>query len=201
MQGRSVVCLGRYLSIFDVDTAPFIALCVTDLWAMITAVDVNYRDNGSARAAAVVFEHFSDAVPYSAYTADIPQVEAYIPGQFFRRELPCIIAVLEIIREAVSIIIVDGYVMLGDRPGLGFHVWQQLRQEKAVIGVAKSPYTDSNALTVIRGSGKNPLYVTSVGIEPAIAAGWVRRMEGKYRIPTLLKYADSLSKRTVKRND
>ncbi len=167
---------------------------------MIAAIDVDYRDNGSAQAAAVVFEHFSDTAPYSTYITDIPQVEAYVPGQFFRRELPCIIAVFEVIREAVSTIVIDGYVMLGESPGLGFCLWQQLKQEKAVIGVAKSPYMHSNAVTVIRGSSKNPLYVTSAGMEPAIAAGRIRRMQGKYRIPTLLKHVDSLSKRIAEQN-
>jgi deoxyribonuclease V len=164
------------------------------LGEMIAAIDADYRDNGSARAAAVVFEHFSDAVPYAVYTKDIPQVEAYGPGQFYKRELPCILAAIEMIQDPVSIVIIDGYVSLGKRPGLGLRLWQELRQEIAVIGVAKSPFAGSLPVEVIRGRSRNPLYITSVGIDPAVAAKEIRKMHGPYRIPTLLKHADALSR-------
>jgi deoxyribonuclease V len=161
---------------------------------MIAAIDVAYRDRGSARAAAVVFEHFSDRVARAEYTVDISQVEAYVPGSFFRRELPCIMAVIEMIQEPISTVIIDGYVTLGRRPGLGFHLWQQLGQRIAVIGVAKSPFAGSRPVAVIRGLSRNPIYVTSAGIRTALAAKKIREMHGDYRIPTLLKHVDALSR-------
>lgn len=163
-------------------------------WTMIAATDVHYRHDGSAQAAAVVFESFSDAVAYAVYTKDIPQVKAYVPGQFFRRELPCIMAVLDMIQEPVSIVIIDGYVSLGKRPGLGFRLWQELGQEIAVIGVAKSPFAGSMPVEVIRGRSRKPLYITSAGRDTAVAAEEIRWMHGPYRVPTLLKHADALSR-------
>jgi deoxyribonuclease V len=46
----------------------------------------------------------------------------------------------------------------------------------------------------MRGKSKNPLYVTAVGIDQRLAASYIARMHGKYRIPTLLKTADRISK-------
>ncbi len=40
-------------------------------------------------------------------------VEEYIAGQFYRRELPCIMAILRIIEEKIHTVIIDGYVDLG----------------------------------------------------------------------------------------
>jgi len=167
---------------------------------MIAAIDVTYRESGSARAAAVVFEQFSDTIPHAVYTADIPQVEAYVPGAFFRRELPCIMAVFEMVQEPVSTVIIDGYVTIGKRPGLGFHLWRQLGRRIAVIGVAKSHFAGSRPVAVIRGFSSNPVYVTAAGMEMAVAAEKIRRMHGEYRIPTLLKRADALSRGAAKEN-
>jgi len=161
---------------------------------MIAAIDVAYWDRDSARAAAVVFEYFSDRVARAEYTADIPQVGAYVPGSFFRRELPCIMAVIEMIHEPISTVIIDGYVTLGTRPGLGFHLWHQLGRRIAVIGVAKSPFAGSRPVVVIRGTSRNPIYVTSAGMKPALAAKKIREMHGDFRIPTLLKHVDALSR-------
>jgi len=104
---------------------------------MITAIDVNYKDDGSAVVGAVVFSDYSDSTAYRTYLSEILVVEEYKAGQFYRRELPCIMAILRIIEEKIHTVIIDGYVDIGERPGLGRHLWKVLDFKKEVIGVAK----------------------------------------------------------------
>jgi deoxyribonuclease V len=73
-------------------------------------------------------------------------------------------------------------------------VYAQLNGRVAVVGVAKKAFTGAFAKKVLRGSSLRPLYVTSVGMQPAQAADLVKRMHGHFRIPTLLKRADALAK-------
>ena len=161
---------------------------------MIAAVDVHYRDDDFATAGAIVFSSLRDSQGYRAYIRNIPKVESYIPGEFYKRELPCLIAVLGMIEEEIDTVIIDGYVDLGENPGLGRHLWRALACKKKVIGVAKKYFKGSDAIKVFRGNSHQPLYVTSVGIEQTAAADLIKSMHGKYRLPTLLKQADSLSR-------
>ena len=162
---------------------------------MIAAIDILYRDDASANAGAVIFTGFSDTKAYRTYTKDIPRVEDYVPGQFYRRELPCIMAIYEMIEEKIDILIIDGYVNLGEKPGLGMHLWKVLGGKKKVIGVAKKHFMGSNAVRVFRGNSRQPLYITAAGMETSQAADLITKMHGKYRLPDLLKQADSLSRR------
>ena len=92
---------------------------------MIAALDVRYDEDAlTGEGAAVVFERWDNAVPLAEYTAAFNGVEPYVSGQFFKRELPCLLAVLEKVREPVDHIIVDGFVSLGNKPGLGLHLWK-----------------------------------------------------------------------------
>jgi deoxyribonuclease V len=166
---------------------------------MIAAIDVQYDENGSATAAAVVFVDYSDSKVHQIYTCHIPGTEDYVPGQFYKRELPCIIAVLVMMKEDIDTIIVDGYVDLGEKPGLGRHLCEALDCNKKIIGVAKTSYRGSDAVKVFRGKSRQPLYITSAGIEPSVAAGLIKNMHGKNRIPTLLKLADSLCRLSDKK--
>ncbi len=162
---------------------------------MIAALDVHYDDARSrATGAALLFEDWEAAAPTAEYIEEVEKVQPYVPGEFFRRELPCLLALLARIREPVDLLIIDGYVRLGDRPGLGQILWERLSKEKAVIGVAKSRFEGAAAVEVIRGDSKTPLFVTAVGIDPAEAASSIRRMHGPYRIPTLLKRVDQLAR-------
>ena len=161
---------------------------------MIAAVDVYYRDDATAMAGAVVFPGFADSAAYRTYTLSISVVENYVPGQFYRRELPCILAILKIIEEEIDIMIVDGYVNLGKNPGLGQHLYNILDEKKKVIGIAKKHFRGSDALKVFRGGSMRPLYITAAGIEPSMAAKLIAQMHGKHKLPTLLRQADSLSR-------
>lgn len=63
---------------------------------MITAFDVHYLEDGRASATAVLFYDYSDSEPEAVYTKFLTAVAAdYIPGELYRRELPCILTLLK----------------------------------------------------------------------------------------------------------
>jgi deoxyribonuclease V len=161
---------------------------------MIAAVDAHYCDDGGATAAAVVFADFSDPRAHSTYVTRIPRVDRYVSGEFYRREMPCIMAILAEIEEDIDTVIVDGYVMLGDRPGLGLYLWEALGGRKTVIGVAKTAFRGASPVEARRPGSRRPLYITAVGIDPTAAAQLILKMHGKHRLPTLLRLADSLTR-------
>lgn len=163
---------------------------------MLACVDVFYRDD-CATAACILFRSWTDSAPCASARVTISPVAPYTPGQFFRRELPCILAVLDQVSEPVDLVVIDGYVWLDgrDTPGLGAHLYRALSSKTPVVGIAKNPYTGaSQATPVLRGRSRRPLFVTAVGIDQRVAADHVAEMHGASRIPTLLKLADRLSK-------
>ncbi len=160
----------------------------------IAAFDVYYLKDGRASAAAVLFSDFGDSLPAAEYHRMIARCSAYVPGAFYRRELPAILALMEKITAPLDTLIVDGYVMLGSRPGLGRHLFDALENKIPVIGVAKSLFEDSAAHEVYRGGSQRPLYVTAAGIDALEAAESIRRMHGPHRIPTLLRHVDRLAR-------
>jgi deoxyribonuclease V len=132
------------------------------------------------------------------YLAQSPVVgvHAYQPGQFFRRELPCLLAVLREL-PPVAVVVVDGYVWLDgvSVAGLGAHLYQALAGKVAVVGVAKTKFGGpGGAVEVVRGRSTRPLFITAVGMDAQRAAEHVRSMHGPDRIPTLLKRVDSLAR-------
>ena len=167
---------------------------------MIAAFDVHYLEDGCASAAAVLFLDYRDAEPAATFIKFIPGAAEYIPGEFYRRELPCILMLLQQIKEAPDEIIVDGYVMLGNRPGLGQHLFKSLDGRIPVVGVAKSMFEGSSAAEVFRGGSIHPLYVTSAGVDLQKASERIRTMHGAHRIPTLLKRVDLLARGKAQQN-
>jgi deoxyribonuclease V len=162
---------------------------------MKACVDVDYHGD-DAVAACVQFHAWTDKVSVGQHVVHIRGVEEYIPGQFFRRELPCLLAVLGRVTESLELVVVDGYVWLGDddRPGLGAHLYEALDRRIAVVGVAKTRFAGArSAVEVVRGeSATRPLFVTTAGFEVATAARCVSLMHGKHRIPTLMRQVDRL---------
>jgi deoxyribonuclease V len=161
---------------------------------MIAAVDVDYRDQ-EAVAACVLFGQWTDAVPAGEVVERITRVEPYQPGQFYRRELPCLLAVLGRVSDPLAAAVIDGYVWLDDetRPGLGGHLHAALGWSVPVIGVAKTRFAGVRvARPVLRGTSRKPLWVTAAGIDLETAADFVRSMHGPFRVPTLLRRVDRL---------
>ena len=160
----------------------------------MACVDVDYREPGAV-AACVLFRSWTDERPASEVVVRIDAVAPYEPGRFYRRELPCLLAVLGAIDERPRVIIIDGYVWLGDEhdPGLGAHLHRVLGGQAAVIGVAKTKFHGARlAREMLRGGSRAPLYVTAAGMDAAGAADHIQRMHGPYRIPTLLRRIDQL---------
>lgn len=159
---------------------------------MKACVDVDYRTTGAC-AAAVTFRDWSDAKAVDEKTVHISKVAPYVPGKFFRRELPCLLAVLETL-PAVKTVIIDGYVWLDNsRPGLGGHLYQALGGRVEVVGIAKTKFRGAEGVCeVTRGTSTRPLYVSAAGIQAGLAADCVRSMHGTHRIPSLISRVDYL---------
>ena len=66
---------------------------------MIAAFDVHYMKNHRASVAAVLFSDYSTAVPKNVFRKMVPVSAGYIPGEFYKRELPCILSLLEQISQ------------------------------------------------------------------------------------------------------
>ncbi|MFN7120284.1 MAG: endonuclease V [Saprospiraceae bacterium] len=165
---------------------------------MLLAVDVYYRAT-DAKAVAILFEQWIDQNISQYYETIITELHDYIPGEFYKRELPCIIEALKPIDlQQVDFIIIDGYVYLNDdgKPGLGHYVYEYYNQKIPVIGVAKSNFHNNqiHMREVYRGESKNPLYITSIGIDIDQAKHYITMMFGEYRMPYLLKLLDRLTK-------
>jgi deoxyribonuclease V len=160
---------------------------------MIAAFDVQYLEEGCA-AAAVLFSKYSDASPTAEYTYFLSGAADYIPGEFYRRELPGILSLLEQISDMPDEMIIDGYVMLGNKPGLGQHLFRAFDGKIPVIGVAKSKFKGACGTGIYRGGSIHPLYVTCAGVDLQKASEKIRKMHGAHRIPTLLKRVDHLAR-------
>ncbi len=161
---------------------------------MLAAVDVSYGPRGAA-AACVLFRGWADPAEAAVHVATLADVAPYEPGAFYRRELPCLLAVVGQVQVPLEVIIIDGYVFLSEdgRPGLGAHLFEALGRTTAVVGVAKTGFAGASfAEPVLRGGSSRPLFVTAAGVAPAVAAGWVAGMCGAHRIPTLLKRVDRI---------
>ncbi len=164
---------------------------------MILAVDVDYRDN-YASIGGVTFAHWEDNEEIDSFQSVLYDIEQYTPGKFYRRELPCILKLIEEHQLKPNFIIIDGFVYLDgvSEPGLGKHLYDALNGNVPIIGVAKKQFKKiSSNFSIYRGSSQNPLYVTSVGIGFEVAKELIISMHGKYRIPTLLKKADQVCRK------
>jgi deoxyribonuclease V len=164
---------------------------------MRACVDVDYRSEGTAFAACVVFDAWSAAEAVETRVVRIDAVEAYQPGEFFRRELPCVLRVIAAVEARLDVVVVDGYVTLDPegRPGLGLRLYEAFEQSVPVIGVAKTHFaTATHAIALRRGDSRVPLWITSAGLAPEAAAAHVLAMHGRHRIPTLLRQVDRLAR-------
>lgn len=165
---------------------------------MILAFDTYYFED-KARTVAIAFENWQDAQETTVYEETIAGINEYVPGEFYKRELPCILSLLkQIPLENCKAIIIDGFVVLDDdgKLGLGGYLYEALSNKTPIIGVAKNNFSAIHILkeAVYRGNSQKPLYVTSKGINLQIAADKIKNMDGTYRIPTLLKKVDSLGR-------
>ncbi|MEO0685363.1 MAG: endonuclease V [Cyanobacteria bacterium J06649_11] len=165
---------------------------------MIYIFDAYYLAD-QVRTACVVIEDWSAHEATTTIVKTSPISSGYISGQFYKRELPGILEVLqEVELIADDLIIIDGYVFLDDdqKMGLGAHLHGAINRSCPVIGVAKKSFRslDKACLPALRGQSTKPLYVTAVDYDLVNARDQVVQMRGPYRIPDMLKLADQLSK-------
>ncbi|GAA4723282.1 endonuclease V [Promicromonospora umidemergens] len=159
------------------------------------AVDVQYLDDGGARAALVVATDPVFTTLVEERTMLVDQVAEYQPGRFYERELPALERVLSG-AAPLDLLIVDGYVDLdpAGRPGLGAHV-AGAGLAPIVLGVAKTRFqAATHAAEVLRGQSARPLYVTASGMTLDAAANLVREMAGDARFPDALRRVDRLAR-------
>lgn len=165
---------------------------------MKLAFDTYYYDD-KAKTVCIAFENWSDSEPKHVYSEIIPMTEAYEPGAFYKRELPCILSLLEKIDlSAVALIIVDSFVVLDEdsKPGLGAHLYEKLERKIPIVGVAKTNFAQNITLkkAILRGESKNPLFITATGTDLDEVAANIQSMHGTFRMPTLLKLLDGMTK-------
>jgi deoxyribonuclease V len=166
---------------------------------MLVCVDVDYREKGAV-AACVLFRAWADPASAGQVVERLDSVAPYEPGQFYKRELPCLLAVLGKVPEPIDLVVIDGYVWLSDEqtPGLGGHLYEALGRRIPVVGVAKTRfYSATLAREVLRGDSDRPLYVTAAGIDVEEVCRQVQSMHGSFRIPTLLREVDHLCRQSV----
>ncbi len=165
---------------------------------MILAIDVYYTEKG-AKTVGVGFENWGDQSPMATFIDHNSEIAEYESGEFYKRELPCILRLLDQIDlSQLDCIVIDGYVILNDtgKLGLGGHLYEILEHKIPIIGVAKTRFAqnEKNNRKVLRGESQKPLWITAAGIGLEEAAQKIQNMHGEYRMPTLLKQLDMLTK-------
>lgn len=98
---------------------------------MFVAVDTYYYDN-KAKTIAITFDNWEDSNYSKHYSQELEISEEYIPGEFYKRELPCILSMLKNFDlDFIKAIVIDGYVFLDDFDtyGLGGHLYESLNRK------------------------------------------------------------------------
>ncbi len=161
---------------------------------MILCLDVDYKTN-KAQTAGILFSNWTDETGVSDLKVVTSPIAPYESGQFYKRELPCLMALVKKVHVPPDFIVVDSYVWLAkDKKGMGAYLYEALDGKIPVIGVAKKKFLKAAEVEqeILRGESQNPLLITAAGIETAKAADFIRQMHGEFRVPTLLKEVDAL---------
>ena len=160
-------------------------------------LDVQYNGYKNAVVACLGFENWEDEKALYAKQHFVEEIQPYVSGAFYQRELPCLLEALKDLEE-IECIVVDGYVWLDveTHKGLGLHLYEALEKKVPIVGVAKAKFGNTpKECELLRGKSTKPLYITSKDITLEEAKIAIASMHGKYRFPTLLKEVDSLARR------
>ncbi|KMQ68414.1 endonuclease V [Chryseobacterium sp. FH2] len=165
---------------------------------MIYAFDTYYYDD-YANTICIAFEDWTSENENEIFSEKTSVASSYESGAFYKRELPCILSLLEKINlKENDIIIIDGYVTLNDegKIGLGGYLYEALDKKYPVIGLAKNEFTtpDSQRRVILRGESKTPLFLTAKGADVDEIKPKIEQMHGSFRIPALLKKLDQLTR-------
>ncbi len=161
----------------------------------IACFDVYYYEN-YAKSCCIVFVSSSEEEIICEYCRTVEPINDYVSGEFYKRELPCILSVYNLIKMDIDIIIIDGFVTLNNgKKGLGAYLYDSLNKQTPVIGVAKTLFSGCESYSeVYRGISKKPLYVSSIGIDLEFSANLIKNLKGKNRTPDVLKRIDHLTR-------
>ncbi|GAB0157717.1 endonuclease V [Chryseobacterium sp. Alg-005] len=165
---------------------------------MIYAFDTYYFDD-FANTICIAFEDWNSEKESLIFRKKTNITSEYESGAFYKRELPCILSLLNKIHLIEGdIIVVDGYVTLDNhgKIGLGGYLFNALEQKYPVVGIAKNEFSapDAQRRNIYRGESKTPLFLTAMGIEVDKLVPRIEGMHGPYRIPDLLKKLDQLTR-------
>ncbi len=163
-------------------------------------LDVHYQVEGTvtnAYVAAIRFSGIQKNKILNEYNIMVSNVTSYESGQFYKREMPCLIALINQISDPFDIIIIDGYVYLDGlaQSGMGKYLYDNLKSKKPIIGIAKNKFNGINEeYEVYRGKSKHPLYVTTEDYDLNDAKLLIKNLEGEFRIPSIIQKVDKLSR-------
>jgi len=166
------------------------------------AIDTYYTEE-NAYTVGVFFSQWDDEKPLRVIKRVTKPEYPYVPGEFYRRELPCIMDLLGSVDfDTLSTIIVDGFIRVKKDgvmiPGLGEHLYDEVKDWNiSIIGVAKSKFNgcENWSIPIIRKPGSKPLYVQGIGrYTDEMAAGLIKGMAGPNKLPTLLHLLDQETK-------
>lgn len=162
---------------------------------MLACVDVHYTQSSATAACLAFLSWVDEKASHERVITSTVAPALYESGELYRRELPYVLTVLDLLGRRPDLVIIDGYVWLGQgRPGLGAHLHEALGC--TVIGVAKTRFRSADAVEIQRASTR-PLFVTAIGMAASDAAEAVRTMHGPFRIPTLLRRVDQIARGIV----
>lgn len=171
---------------------------------MIVAFDTYYYGGFSYTVAGVFETWASESVKYYVCSRREGIDAEYVPGELYKRELPCIMQCLEKIKvDDITSIIVDGFAWVVDDngekvPGLGKRlqdaIVKRFNHHVSIIGVAKNPYRGKipGCRPITRGKSEKPLLITCTeDYFTEHYAQEVKLMFGENRIPDILKAIDT----------
>ena len=163
---------------------------------MILITDTQYEDT-SATTSGIILANWHDLQPQKSLVYHTTNVAEYVPGQFYKRELPCILGLLRGYNLKPDYILIDGHAYLDGSSvmGLGAHLFEALGGRSKIIGVAKSRFKDMpEKYALYRGQSQTPLWVTTAGMDTEIAKQNIAAMSGEHRLPAMIRRADQLAR-------
>lgn len=178
----------------------------------VLAIDAYYYGKNDCYTVGIIFDNFKSSEVEKEFSTHIRKFAKYIPGSFWKRELPGILSIIRKVNmDEIGTIIVDGYCWLNDsnsiipRKGIGQVLYETIRTrfpDIHIIGIAKSlfgVYSPDIYTRAMRGKSIRPLYITVAGnnnvTERKKAAFKLIHMKGRCRIPDLLEFLDKETKK------
>ncbi len=179
----------------------------------VAGVDAGFEDEGTTTRAAIVVLDFPALSVVERVLARRPTTFPYIPGFLSFREIPAVLAALELLQSTPDLLLCDGMGILHPRRfGIASHLG--VLTNLPTIGVGKSPFIGSHrpvpdergAWEPIRDRGEiigaalrtrvgtKPLYISpGHRISLASAIDYVLRCTPRYRLPETTRQADHLA--------